>query len=132
MNKKSFLIFLFLGILFILLRLGVLMNSFERVWHYDELDLGTVAKELQKPLHLPFWSYQLDCYSGDSLVLSRMVKLFFHIFGENIFAIKMVPLAFSLTSLTLLFWFLRRFFDEKTAVKTVLLLIFCFPSFTQL
>lgn len=121
-----------LVLLFILLRLGILLTGVETVSHYDEVDLGTVARELGRGLTVPFQFFQLDAYSGEALVLGPAVLPFMKIFGESLFAVKMVPFFFSLLTLCAVFAFCRRYFSAKTALYSGALFVLAPQGFTQL
>lgn len=121
-----------LAALFLVLRLGILLTGVEFVSHYDELDLGTIARDILSGLKLPFRFYQLDAYSGESLVLGPMIIPFFKMFGHSLFAIKMVPLFFSFGSLLLMISLLRKHFDDGAALRGALLYTAGIPVLTQL
>ncbi len=123
---------LFILLSFFILRFLVLWTGVERVSHYDELDLGTIAKEILQGLKFPYWDYQMDFYSGDSLILGAAVLPFFKLMGMNLMAIKMVPFVFSSLTLLLSFLFLRRYFGEKAGLMGAWLLVLCPQSFVQL
>lgn len=132
MKKKDWLHLALIAGCFFALRFLVLWTGVERTCHYDELDLGTIAKELIQGLKLSFQEYQLDAYSGESLVLGLAVVPFFKLMGMNLMAIKMVPLFFSFFVLVLSFFFLRRNFGEKAAWCGAWLLTLCPAGFVQL
>lgn len=125
-----------LGILaavMIALRLAAVFTAFDALSYGDELDLGTIALEmLRGNSQISFWDYQLEPYSGASLILGPLVIPFFLLFGESYFAIKGVPLLFSVLTLCGLFWFANRHFGLKAAVFSGLLFVFCPPSLVQL
>ncbi len=116
----------------VLLRLGIALTSVELVSHYDETDLGTIARELMNGLRVPFWYFQLDTYSGESFVLGPLVIPFFKAFGVNLFAIKMVPLLFSILTLCLIFYFCGRHFGPKAALYAGSLFVLAPPGLAQL
>lgn len=117
---------------FLLLRFTIILTAVEYVAHYDELDLGTLARELLQGLKMPFKAYQLDAYSGESLILGPLVIPFFKLFGQNLFAVKMVPLFFSFLTLLLIYSFTLRNFGQKPATVAALLYTFSMPMLTQL
>lgn len=117
---------------FFALRFLVMWTGIERISHNDELDLGTIAREIMLGLKVPYRDYQLDFYSGDSLVLGAAAVPFFKIFGMNLFALKMVPLLFSFLTLAASYFFLHRHFGEAAAKRGAWLLVLCPASFVQL
>lgn len=132
MKKQTLYLFCAIGAFFLVLRLGILLTGVEFVSHYDELDLGTIARDLLTGLKLPFHFYQLDAYSGESLILGPMIIPFFKIFGHSLFAIKMVPLLFSFGSLLIIVYFLRKHFNDGAALRGALLYTAGIPVLTQL
>lgn len=124
--------FLLLISLFLALRFANLLTSVEAVSWEEELYRGTIAKELIEGLKVSLWDYQADPYSGGSLVVGALTVPFFLLLGPNLFALKMVPLLFSLLALISLFLFLNRFFDPKIALLACSFYVFCPPSFTAL
>lgn len=129
-RNNFLLLFLVLGLL--ALRLGILLTSVEIVSHYDELDLGTIARELSRGLHVPFWHFQLDTYSGEALILGPLVLPFAKAFGQNLFAIKIVPLIFSMATLCAIYAFMLRYLGEKAARYSGLLFVLAPPGLVQL
>ncbi len=132
MNRRIRLFFTGLLFLLCVLRLGIILTSIERVSHYDELDLGTISRELDRGLKVPFEFFQLDAYSGESFILGPMVLPFAKLFGQNLFAIKMVPFFFSILMLGAGYAFMLRYFGTKSAIGTGLLFVFSPPGFVQL
>ena len=118
--------------LLLLLRLAILLTGVESVSHDDELGVGTMARELAMGHFPSVFFYQIDPYSGGSLLWQALVIPFFLILGENLFALKMVPLLFSILTLGGIYWSALRHFGYKTAVCASLLYVFAAPSFVQL
>lgn len=130
-SPKLFPLFLFLAALFLLLRLTPLFTATERIFRYDELDIGAIAKELLQGPTLPLWAYQMDPYGGESLALGILSIPFVKLFGLNLLAIKMPAFLLSFCTFIFMFFFMARHFGKSNAVWTALLLIFCPPSFVQ-
>lgn len=122
--------FLPLLLLFLLMRFTTLLTAVESVAQPEELYRGTIAKEILQGPKVSLFDYQADPYDGGSLVVGFLTAPFFLIFGPSLFALKLVPLLFSLASLALLFLFLVRFFDSQSAVIACLLFILAPPGFT--
>jgi 4-amino-4-deoxy-L-arabinose transferase-like glycosyltransferase len=124
--------FLFIVVIFLFSRLTILLTSIESVSWFEELYRGTVAQELIDGLKAPLFDYQGDHYDGGSLVIGMAAVPFFLLLGPNLLALKLVPLLFSLVTLTLLHLFLKRFFNERTALFGSLLFALSPPVFTRL
>lgn len=131
-NKKNILFLLGLLFFLVIIRLGIILTSVEIISHYDELDLGTIARDLSRGLYVPFWYYQLDAYSGEALILGPLVLPFAKLFGQNIFAIKMVTFGCSILTLCAIFGFTLRYFGEKAARYAGLLFVLAPPGLVQL
>lgn len=124
-------LFLGLALLFLAMRLLPVLTAVERVSHYDELDLGMIAREWLEGTDFPVWQYQIDPYGGESLVLAAAALPLVKLFGCTLFVIKMPSLLFAFLTFTLTFLFLKRFFGLSRAIAGALLLIFCPPAFVQ-
>lgn len=132
-KKSASLFYIFSGLLllFTLSRLLPIFTAVERVSHYDELDLGVIAKEWIEGPSLPFWHYQMDPYGGESIVLGALAVPFVKLLGPTLLAVKFPSLIFAMITFTLLFMFLLHHFNRKAAISGALLLIFAPPSFVQ-
>lgn len=127
-NRFLFLfIFLFLG-----LRLAALLTAVEEVAWFEELHNGVLAKEWLKDWKLPLWEFQAGYYHGGSLLTGILATPLFFFLGPSLFALKLVPLSFSLATMILLYLFLNRFFNLKVAFWATLLFILPPPVFSKL
>lgn len=124
--------FLLLALFFLALRLGTLLTSVEYVSWDEELYRGTIAKEIVEGLKVPLWDYQADRYDGGSLAVGMLAAPFFFLLGPNLFALKLVPLCFSLAILILTMLFFQRFFDRRAALLTGALWVLPPPVLTAL
>ena len=122
--------FAFLLLSFLALRLGTLLTSVESVYWYDEGARGIIGKELIDGLKVPLWNYQGEPYNGGSLWTGVLAVPFFLLLGPNLFALKLVPLLFSLATLVLTYFFFKKFFDRKTALFASALLVLSPPVVT--
>ena len=132
LKKRAFAL---LVLSFLALRLGTLLTSVEYTsgyWYIEELYQGTIAKELIEGLKVPLWDYKPEYYHGGCLWVGGLAIPFFLLFGPNLFALKLVPLLFSLATLILTYFFFKRFFDRKTALLVSALLVLPPPVFTGL
>ena len=117
-----------LSLLFFIFRFLTLWTAIETVSWHEELAVGAVARELMLGLKSSLWTYQLDYYSGDSIILSFITSLFFKGFGINLFVLKLVPLFFSYSILCVTAHFLRRHFGASAALWSSFFLIFSPPA----
>lgn len=122
----------FLVPLFLVLRLGALLTGVELVYWDEELHRGTIAKELIEGPKVPLWDYRADHYDGGSLAVGFLAVPFFYLFGPSLFALKLVPILFSLGTLIVSFLFVKRFFGPRSAWTVGLLLALSPPVFTGL
>lgn len=116
---------------FFLTRLLPLLTGIERVFHYDEFDIGVIAREWLKGPAFPFWHYQMDPYGGESIVLSGLAAPLAKVFGASLFVFKMPSLLFAVLTFAWIYFFVKRWFGPEKAAAAGLLLVFCPPSFIQ-
>lgn len=116
----------------IALRLTVVLTAIESIFYNAEIEIGAVVRSLMLGIRLPLWAYQVDAYSGESLLLEPVMLLFFRVFSPNLFAVKMVPLLFSCLTLSAVFIFTLRHFGRRAAVYASLLLVCAPPGLVQL
>lgn len=109
-------------------RLLTLFTAVEAVSWHEELAVGAAAREWLLGLKTSFGNFQLDGYSGESLIIEPLAALFFKFFGMNLFALKLAPAAvYFLTLLTSAF-FMRRYFGAVASLRSVFFLIFLPPA----
>ena len=124
--------FFLLVLLFLVLRLASILTAVEHVSWHEELYEGAIAKELIEGLKIPFLDFQASPYGVGSLFIGILAVPFFLLWGPHLFALKLVPLIFfSLPTLLILFFFLKRHFSEKAAFWGVFLFIFAPPTFSS-
>lgn len=115
-----------------MLRLLLMLSHVEAVSDLEELYRGTIAKEILSGLKTAFSNYQADAYSGGSLVTGAFGAVFFKCFGPSLFALKLVPLLFSLLTVLSTYLFLTRFWGSRTALFALALLACAPPHFVRL
>ncbi|HTY44764.1 MAG TPA: glycosyltransferase family 39 protein [Patescibacteria group bacterium] len=125
--RGTYLVPLILIALLVITRLLVLTATIDKLYIEDELYRGNVAKELLSGPVLPFFDYQRSEYEGGALVMGVLAVPFFLLLGATLFSLKLVVLSFSVGTVILWYFFLRRFFDQTIAVVTSLLWILAPP-----
>lgn len=95
---KNRLLFIFI-FLFLALRLTTLLTAVEEVSWSEELFTGVLPREWMHNWKLPIWEYQASERHSGSLLVGALATPFFLLFGPNLFALKLVPLLFSLGTL---------------------------------
>lgn len=123
-DKFSRIFFVLALFLFLVLRLLPVLTAVERISHYDELDIGVIAKEFLAGPRLPLWHYQMDSYGGESIVLGALAVPFIWALGPTLLAVKIPSLLFSLLNFCLIYCFLKRHFSLSAAQRGILLYIF--------
>jgi hypothetical protein len=117
---------------FLLLRITTLATSLETVSWDEELQRGTIARELTVGLKAPLWDYRADSYSGGSLVVGLLAAPLFWAFGPRLIVLKLVPLTISLVTLGLLITLLGRYHSRRAAWVGASLFILAPPFPSQL
>lgn len=118
-KKPLFLLF----ICYITLRSLMLFTAVEATSWVEELERGTIAKELLSKPKVSIWEYQSDAYHGGSLVIGFVASFWFRILGPNLLALKLAPWLFDFATFFLLFFFLNRFYSKRTTVIGTLLFV---------
>ncbi len=115
-----------LAALYLISRFTILLLNYESVSDLEELLRGAIAREFMTGLKKPLSFYAADSYSGGGSIITGMLgSVFFRIFGPNYFSLKIVPVLFySLPTLLLTFYFMKRNFGERAAALTGLFFIF--------
>lgn len=121
-----------LAAVWLVLRILLLFSAGEIVLSFDEFELGTLARELLTGLKLPYWQYQVDVYSGESLFLAPFTCLLFKLLGPTLFALKLTPVLFSFASYAMALWFLNRHWGRRAMLAGGLVLMFPPPNFLNL
>src|SRR3990167_4382043 len=91
-------IFLLIVLFFIISRLWVLDRGIF-MWNDEELYNGTIAMEILQGLNLPLLDYQYTPHNGGTIVVGVLAAVFFKLFGNSYFSLKLVALLFSTLSL---------------------------------
>ena len=118
--------------IFLTLRLGTLLTASEAVRNQEETYRGTIARQLLDGLAAPFASYRADEYELGSLLVGLLAAPLFRVFGESLFALKLVPLLCSLATLLGVFLLVVRWFGVRTALAAAALFVFAPPGFVRL
>ena len=127
---------LLIGLLLLFVATRVLFLLFAHPHFFfgvEELARGVLAHDIISGNKLlPLYTYQIDHYSGGSLVVGVLAAPFFWILGPSVFALKLVALLFF--TVTLMIWYLigLRYFNRTVAVLFSLLFIFAPPPFIRL
>ena len=135
MLKRNFSILLGLSALFLLMRVSILIFSWDNIYFdADELSRGALAKEIiEKPM-LPILDYpeaDSEVYEGGRLLASFIAAPLFLAFGDSYFSLKLAAVACSLACLILWFILLTRIFNRRVAVIWSLLFILSPPLYSQ-
>ncbi len=130
-NTRGFWAFAAVLALFVILRLGAALTSVERVSYPDELGAGTIAYEVLRGLKMPLHAYQVDFYSGESLVSAAFTLPFFKILGPSQFSLKMALLLQAFLLCCFMAAFVFRWFGGPAAILLLFLLALCPPFLSQ-
>lgn len=129
--KKPALLFFLLILAFCFFRLLPIFTAVERIYHYDELNLGYIATEWLNHGATSPWHYQFDSYGGESLALGFLSIPFVKLLGPTLLAIKIPSFLFALGTFGLMLLFIKSFFSVKKGLLTGLLILFCHPAYVQ-
>ena len=89
----------------------------------EDLVRGTLAHDLIHGLKVPFWEYLADYYSGGSVVVGLLAVPSFLLFGPSLFALRLVPILFSLGVLLVWYAFVARNFESRAALFSALFFV---------
>ena len=79
MIRNKYLILTILAIVFILVRLPIIITSMDKIFDFNELYTGTIAKELIEGPSLPLFDYQLTHIKGGTL----LAGIFLHVLSRR-------------------------------------------------
>ncbi|MBU1912652.1 MAG: hypothetical protein KKB22_03870 [Candidatus Omnitrophica bacterium] len=130
MIKNKYFILMVLSIVFVCVRLPAIITSTDKIFDFNELYIGTIAKELIESPSLPLFDYQLTHIKGGTLLAGIFVIPFFWLFGQSYFVLKLAALLVSLIILAVTYLFLWRFFNKKIAIITGALMAISAPIYT--
>ncbi len=125
-NKTNILLVVLLAV-FIISRVLILLTSIESVSWKEDLSMGTIAREIIRGTPCPFWNFQLDFYSGESLVLGLAIIPFFLLLGQNLLALKIPTFLISIATILTSSFFVKRYFGDRASIWTAFFFIFCPP-----
>jgi 4-amino-4-deoxy-L-arabinose transferase-like glycosyltransferase len=130
--KNKYFILAILSIVFLFARLLVMSSGIHKTFNFDELSIGTMAKEMIAGPVIPITDYQFNVpHRGGRLVAVILTAPFFALFGPSYFVLKFVAILFSLGILVLTYLFLWKFFGRIVAVTAALIMIFSPALYTK-
>src|SRR3990170_8594370 len=97
-NSGSKSVLYLIVVLFVLSRLWVL-NRGIFMWNDEELYNGTIAMELLSGLNMPLLDYAYNPHNGGTILVGILAAVFFKIWGNSYFSLKLVALLFATLSL---------------------------------
>jgi len=121
--KRKYLILILL--LALALRLGLLLSD-QRYVDGDEAVVGMMAKHILTRGERPLFYYGQP-YGGGHIIEAYLTSFFYVLFGFSSITLKLVPLIFSLGIIALTYLLLERFFNERIAILSGLLLAVSSP-----
>src|ERR1043166_2983220 len=101
----------------------LLLHPFYYLVLTEELNRGTVAREILRGLQFPLTAYRADDYVGGFLVVGVLASLIFRVIGSTAFALKLVPLGFFAGALVFWYLSLSRYASRRTALYFSLLFV---------
>jgi hypothetical protein len=116
---------------FLVTRLTILLTAAEQVSYIDELRVGNIALAMLHRFPGSLWQYQVDYYSGESLVLAFAALPFFKILGPTLLTLKLPTLFFSAATFTGLTVLMKRHFGLRAALTTAALFLFAPANLIQ-
>lgn len=121
----------------LLLRLAVLWMPGDQMFEnglpaFEELQRGNATYDLLRGPLLPLFDYQLNHFSGGSLVVSILAVPMFWLFGPTFQALRLVSLLFSIPLVFVAFVTVYRWSGRRAAIVAGCLLAFAPPGFTFL
>ncbi len=106
-----------------------LAPEFINLGGWEELVRGSAAQDLLDGPVLPFQDYQVNDFSGGSLVVTLLAVPFFWVLGPTIIALRLSVLLISCASVAVLFLVLDRFVSRRAAWLGALLLAVAPPGY---
>ena len=104
-------------------RLLVLTAGIDAVYFDEELSTGLIGVHLIDGLRLPFFDYQIAPHLGGTLLIGALSAPFFLLFGEHLFALKLVPLLLHVGAMVVWYRCCDRYFGRPAAILTALFFI---------
>jgi len=118
--------------LFILFRLSILLTSIDKLYDFEELYRGAIAKDILEGLSLPFFDYLYTDYEGGSIIEGLLASPFFSLIGQTYFSLKLVTFLISILIFSFWYYFLNKFFGKLEAAVASLLIILSPPTYTKI
>lgn len=123
-------IWVLLLLLFSVSRLVLILWGYQGIPDSEDKYQGYIAIEFLSGLRAPLWNYQIDSYSGGTLIYGLAAVPFIYFFGISMFSIKLMVLGLGFLTFGFILYFTHAFFDRSTAIYTGLLWIFGPPVLT--
>lgn len=114
------------------LKLALLISAIDEFYDWDELARGFTAHEILNGPAYPVFNYQIDNYSGGSLVMGLLAVPFFVVFGESLFALKLTTIIFCLLTAIFIYLIISRYVDKDAASLAAILVFLAPHSYTRL
>ncbi len=121
--KKEWSLFFLLLSLFILTRLFLLFTS-PYIYFDAEYYIGAIAKELIDGADLKWYQLPWADYQGGNIINIYFTSFVYDLFGTFRYAIKVVPLVFSLIIFLTFYFLTRKFYSPFVNYSSTLILIF--------
>lgn len=127
--KQNRIILFALLILYCLIRIPQVLSYSDTISY--ELYRGTIALEWMEGLKLPLGDYLTDFYSWAPVFNGLLTAPFFLLFGENLFALKLVPFFWHFFSLITWFYVWRLYFSPKETFLILILFVLAPPRIVE-
>lgn len=128
-NSKTIILICVFGMM---LKVALILFNINEFYDPEELSRGLIASELIRGAAYPIFNYQIDSYSGGSLVIGLMAVPFFALFGESLFVLKIVSAIFSLLAAMFVYLIVSRYIDKLAAYFAAALIFLSPYSYTRL
>lgn len=125
--KQKKIIVALLILLFLASRMALILWGYKSIYHPDELEQGSIALDILSGIQAPMPDYQIDTYSGGTLVYGLAAIPFIYFFGITLFGLKMLPFFVSFLTFLFITALMYRFYGFKTAFYAAVLWIFSPP-----
>ncbi|MFN0242051.1 MAG: ArnT family glycosyltransferase [Planctomycetota bacterium] len=99
---------------------------------WEELIRGSAARDFLRGTLMPFQDYQVNDFSGGSLVVAIVAVPFFAVLGPTVVALRLAALVFAVLGAVLVFLILDRFVSRRAAWLGGLLMALAPPGYALL
>lgn len=118
-------------LLFLTSRMLLILFDYHSIYSIEDQEQGYIAIEILSGLRAPLINYQVDSYTGGTLLMGIFAVPFIYFLGISMFSLKILALVLSLLTFTIVLFFTNSFFGRKTAFYAGLLWIFAPPLLTS-